>query len=104
MATNSPSAVSMSASAIPTDTAPMLPVPVAPMPTNALITPMTVPSSPTNGAGEHDLGEMAVTEVLRPGQRDCLLEAAVLEVLRHLRRIELRLLARLVVGVEALNR
>jgi len=52
MATNSPSAVSTSASAIPADTAPMPPDPVEAMPTNALMTPTTVPSRPTNGAVE----------------------------------------------------
>ena len=52
IATTSPSAVSTSASEIPTETAPMPAEPLAPMPWNALMTPMTVPSSPTNGAVE----------------------------------------------------
>jgi len=36
----------------PTDTAPIPAEPLAPMPWNALMTPTTVPSSPTNGAVE----------------------------------------------------
>ena len=45
-----PSAVSTSASAIPAETAPRPPEPVAAMPWNAVMMPTTVPSSPTNGA------------------------------------------------------
>jgi len=52
MATTRPSAVSTSASEIPTETAPIPAEPLAPMPWNALITPTTVPSRPTNGAVE----------------------------------------------------
>ena len=117
------------------------------MPWNALMTPTTVPSSPTNGAvepmvasaetpflrsdavsadgalnraahgvhqvftaqaaaaflleliflqaGEHDLREVAVAVVLGGGERDGVLQPAFLEVLGHLRRVQLRLVPRL---------
>src|SRR4029453_18714540 len=51
---------------------------------------------------EHDFREVAVAIVLRGGQRDCVLEAAFLEVLGHLRRVQLRLVARLREGEDAL--
>ena len=54
-------------------------------------------------AGEHHLGEMAVAVVLLRRQRDRILQAAFLEVLGHLRRVQLRLLARLDEGVDALD-
>ena len=54
-------------------------------------------------AGQHHLGEVAVAVVLRLRQRDRFLQAAFLEVLGHLRRVELRLLARLREGVDALD-
>jgi hypothetical protein len=50
MATTSPSAVSMSASEMPMETEARPAEPLAPMPWNALMTPTTVPSSPTKGA------------------------------------------------------
>jgi hypothetical protein len=52
MATNRPSAVVTSASAIPADTAPMPPEPVSAMPLKALMMPTTVPNRPMNGAVE----------------------------------------------------
>ena len=125
----------------------MPPEPLAAMPWNAVMTPTTVPSSPTNGAvepmvasaddallevgrgerrralngaahgvhqvfaaqtaaallleliflqsGEHDLGQVAVAVVLRGGERDRVLQPAVLQVLGHLRGVQLRLIARL---------
>ena len=54
-------------------------------------------------ACEHDFREVAVAIVLRSRKSDRFLQAAVLQVFGHLRRIELRLLARLVVGVDALD-
>src|SRR5437867_3071911 len=54
-------------------------------------------------AGEHDLGEVAVTVVLGGGQRNRVLEAAFLEVLRHLRGVHLRLIARLREGENPLD-
>ena len=53
--------------------------------------------------GEHHLGEVAVAVLLRLRHRDGFLQAAFLEVLGHLRRVELRLLARLREGVDALD-
>jgi len=53
---------------------------------------------------EDDLGEVAIAVVLRGRNRDCVLEAAFLEVLGNLRRIELRLLPRLRERVDPFNR
>jgi hypothetical protein len=84
------------------------------MPWNAVMMPTTVPSSPTNGAafllelvflqsGEDDLGEVAVTEVLRGGDGDRVLQPPLFEMLGDLRGIELRLLPGLRERVDALN-
>ena len=54
-------------------------------------------------AGQHHLGEVAVAVVLGARQGDGFLQAVVLEVLGHLRGVELRLLPRLGVGVDALE-
>ena len=54
--------------------------------------------------GEHDLGEVAVAVVLRGRQRDRVLQASFLQVLGDLRRVELRLVARLREGEDALDR
>ena len=55
-------------------------------------------------AGEDDLGQMAVAVVLGGRDRDGVLQTAFLEVLGHLRRVQLRLLARLRKRVDALDR
>src|SRR4051794_10205333 len=55
-------------------------------------------------AGEHHLREMAVAVILRRGQRDRVLEAPFLQVLRHLRRVHLRLVAGLRIGEDSLDR
>src|SRR5215218_5393615 len=53
--------------------------------------------------GQHDLGEVAVPEVLGRRERNRVLEAAVLQVLGYLRSVELRLLSGLRERVDTLN-
>src|SRR6185369_9133250 len=55
-------------------------------------------------ASKDDFREVAVAIVLGRRQRDGFLEAAVAEMLGDLRGEQLRLLARLVIGVDALDR
>ena len=55
-------------------------------------------------AGEHDLRQVAVAVVLGGRDRDRVLEAAFLQVLGHLRSVELGLLARLRERVDTLYR
>src|SRR2546430_10561785 len=63
MATMRPNAVVMSASAIPDDTeASEPPPPDAAMPVKAFTIPITVPSSPTNGAVEPVVARMPRSE------------------------------------------
>ena len=54
--------------------------------------------------GEDDLRQMAVAVILRGGHRNRVLQPPVLQVLRHLRRVLLGLLAGLVERVDALDR
>ena len=54
-------------------------------------------------AGEHDLREMAITEVLRRRKGHGVLQAAFLDVLGYLRRIQLGLITRLLIREEPLD-
>src|ERR1700693_4982698 len=152
MATKSPSAVVIRASAMPVETAAIPPEPVRAIPRKALMMPMTVPKRPMKGAvvpivaspespffmsavvmsasrslgrfdgivagevrgacrqvvrelvepGRYDTGQMAVLELLR--RIDRLLQLILLQVRRHQRRELERLLLRLAVIDETLDR